>query len=89
MDGINKVKEIFHYFNIEGDIDSVYGNWAVSSRGDIVNYLYPFSIFAIHFHDDNWIERMKEKCWFKPECEQALKQALKRAEEIMGNEKDQ
>lgn len=83
MNDSNKVKEIFHYFNIDGEIDSVYGNWAVSSRGDIVNYLYPFSIFAIHIHDDNWIERMKEKCWFKPECEHALKQALIRAGEII------
>lgn len=83
MYNTTKIKEIFHYFNIESEVDSVYGNWAVSSRGDIVNYLYPFSIFAFHLKDDNWIEKMKGKSWFKPECEQSLEQALIRAGEII------
>ena len=86
MNDRNKVKEIFHYFNIDGEIDSVYGNWAVSSRGDIVNYLYPFSIFAFHLKDDNWIEKMKQKVWFKPECEDSLKHALDRAKDIHSNQ---
>lgn len=32
-----KVLEQFHYFNIQADVDSVYGNWAVSTDGDVVN----------------------------------------------------
>ncbi len=39
-----KVLEQFHYFNIQSDIDSVYGNWAVSSDGDVVNSVYPYAI---------------------------------------------
>lgn len=77
-----KIMEQFHYFNIQADIDSVYGNWAVSSDGDVVNCLYPYAILAIHFNDINWVEKMKTKVWFKPECEDALKQALERAKEI-------
>ena len=78
----NKILEQFHYFNIHADIDSVYGNWAVSSDGDVVNYLYPYAILAIHFNDVDWLEKMKKKVWFKPECEDALRQALERAKVI-------
>ena len=78
-----KVIEQFHYFNIQADVDSVYGNWAVSVDGDVVNCLYPYVILAIHFKDADWMEKMKTKVWFKPECEEALSQALKRAKEIV------
>lgn len=78
----DKILEQFHYFNILADIDSVYGNWAVSSDGDVVNCLYPYAILAIHFNDADWLEKMKQKVWFKPECEGALRQALERAKEI-------
>ena len=70
-----KVLEQFHYFNIQADIDSVYGNWAVSTDGDVVNCLYPYAILAIHFRDVDWLEKMKKKIWFKP--------ALKRAEILL------
>lgn len=79
----NKINEQFHYFNIQADIDSVYGNWAVSTNGDVVNCLYPYAILAIHFKDTDWMEKMKAKVWFKPECEEALSQALVRAKEIL------
>lgn len=78
----NKIKEQFHYFNIQAEVDSVYGNWAVSTDGDVVNCLYPYAILAIHFCDTDWLEKMKTKVWFKPECEDALRQALERAKEI-------
>lgn len=79
----NKVLEQFHYFNIQAEVDSVYGNWAVSKDGDVVNYLYPYAILAIHFKDSNWMEKMKTKVWFRPECEKDLRQALDRANELI------
>ena len=77
-----KIKEQFHYFNIQAEVDSVYGNWAVSSEGDVVNGVYPYAILAIHLNDTDWMEKMKTKVWFKKECEEALQQALNRAKEI-------
>ena len=77
-----KIQEQFHYFNINAEIDSVYGNWAVSTDGDVVNSLYPYAILAIHLDDIDWLNKIKTKIWFKPECENALKQALSRAKEI-------
>ena len=56
-----KIIEQFHYFNIHADIESVYGNWAVSTDGDVVNCLYPYAFLSIHFNDINWIEKMKTK----------------------------
>ncbi len=79
----DKIKEQFHYFNIQADIDSVYGNWAVSTKGDVVNSLFPYAILAIHLKDADWLDMMKQKIWFKPECENALKQALHRAHQII------
>ena len=81
----NKVLEQFHYFNIQADVDSVYGNWAVSTQGDVVNCLYPYAILAIHFKDSNWLEKMRSKVWFRPECEESLSKALQRAKEILKN----
>lgn len=81
----NKIEEQFHYFNINSEVDSVYGNWAVSKAGDVVNYVYPYAILAIHFHDSEWLEKLKNKVWFKPECELHLKNALARAKSILDN----
>lgn len=78
----SKILEIFHYFNINSEIDSVYGNWAVSKDGDVVNYLYPYAILAIHLKDTDWLEEMKHKVWFKPECENVLNKAINRAIDI-------
>lgn len=83
-----KILEQFHYFNIKADIDSVFGNWAVSKEGDVVNSVYPYAILAIHFKDVDWLEKMKSKLWFRPECEDALKMALNRAKEIIEMSRD-
>lgn len=83
-----KILEQFHYFNILKDVDSVYGNWAVSTAGDVVNYVYPYAILAIHLNDGNWMQKMKTKVWFKPECEAALDKALARAKEIIELSRD-
>ncbi len=79
----DKILEQFHYFNIQADIDSVYGNWAVSTDGDVVNCLYLYAILAIHFKDTDWMKKMKTKVWFKPECEESLSKALERAKTII------
>lgn len=85
MDNMNqeKILEQFHYFNIQADIDSVYGNWAVSTDGDVVNCLYPYAILSIHFRETDWLEKIKTKVWFRPECEESFKLALDRAKEII------
>lgn len=84
----NKVLEQFHYFNINSDVDSTYGNWAVSTGGDVINCLYPYAILAIHYNDCDWEMKLRQKVWFKPECEENLKQALRRAKEILSKKSD-
>lgn len=81
----NKIKEMFHYFNIDSEIDSVYGNWAVARSGDVVNFLYSYAILAIHHNDCNWLDKLKTKVWFKPGCEADLIKALARAKIIIEN----
>lgn len=79
----DKIIEQFHYFNIRAEVDSIYGNWAVSTDGDVVNGVYPYAILAIHLKDSDWMEKMKTKVWFKSACEESLQQALNRAKEII------
>lgn len=55
----------------------------MSSEGDVVNYVFPYAILSIHYKDENWIEKMKTKVWFRPECKEALQKALNRAKEII------
>ena len=83
MNEESKIKEQFHYFNIHAGLDSYFGNWAVSTEGDVVNSLYPYAILSIHFKSTDWIKKMKAKVWFKPECEQDLQKALERAQTII------
>lgn len=83
MSKADKVLEQFHYFNIQSDVDSVYGNWAVSTAGDVVNSVYPYVILAIHFKDTDWMYKMKTKVWFRPECEDSLRKALDRAKSLI------
>lgn len=78
-----KILEQFHYFNIRTDVDSVYGNWAVSTDGDVVNSVYPYAIMGIHLMDIDWMQKLRGKVWFKPECEAHLKKALNRAKSIV------
>lgn len=80
----DKIKEQFHYFNIHAGIDSVYGDWAVSMDGDVVNSVYPYAILAIHLKDEKWLKKIKAKVWFRPECEESLNKALNRANMIKG-----
>lgn len=79
----SKILEQFHYFNINSEINSVYGKWDVFKDGDVVNYLYPYAILAIHLKGTDWLGKMKHKVWFKPECENSLSAALNRAKEII------
>ncbi len=77
-----KALEQLHYFNISSEVDSVWGNWAVSKDGDVVNILFPYAILSIHLHDRDWMEHLQQKVWFKDICKQDLEKALKRAKEI-------
>lgn len=74
--------EQFRYFNILADVDSVYGNWAVSTDGNVVNSVYPYAIISIHLENFDWHGKMRTKVWFKPEREIYLQQALERAKSI-------
>ena len=84
-DEINKIKEQFHYFNINTEVDSIYGEWAVSSKGDVVNSLYPFVIFSFKLHDCDWIQVIRERIWFEQESEQNFLKAMERADKIINN----
>lgn len=55
----------------------------MSSDGDVVNSVYPYAIMGIHLMDTNWMQEIREKVWFRPECEEHLMMALKRVKKII------
>ncbi len=77
-----KAKEQLHYFNINSEVDSIWGNWVVSKNGDVVNARFPYAILSIHLYDKEWSEYLQQKVWFKDACKQDLENALKRARDI-------
>ena len=79
MNMVNKIDEQFHYFNIKSGVDSVFGNWAVSCDGDVVNYVYPYAIFANHLKEERWMEIIITKVWHKDDDIINLKAAIDRA----------
>ncbi len=48
-----------------------------------LNCLYPYVILAIHFKEEDWFEKTRDKFWFRPECEEALRSAIESAQEII------
>lgn len=82
MKDLSKIDELFHYFNVRSEVDSVYGHWAVSKNGDVVNYVYPYIIMSIHLDEENWLDVLRSKIWFREECTQDIKMAIERAKEI-------
>lgn len=79
----SKIKEQFYYFNIESEVDSAYGNRAVPKDGNEVNSVYPYAILTIHLKNVVWMEKMKTKVWFKPECEEYSRHVLSRAKAML------
>lgn len=82
MKNNEKVLEQFHYFNIKSEVDSIFGNWAVSREGDVVNYLYPYAIISVHLYEKDWVSYLRAKVWFRTTCEEDLRKAIERALEI-------
>ncbi len=78
-----KIIEQFHYFNINSEIDSVFGDWAVSKEGDIVNILYPYVIFSFLLNEKDWKVEVESEVWFKLEYTNSLILALDRAKDII------
>ena len=77
-----KIREQLHYFNIHSEIDSVYGNWVITKKGDVVNYVYPYAIMSIHLYDIEWLSHFENKVWFKPYDKENFNNAIERAKTI-------
>ena len=70
MDDIQFAKSIFDYYNIPFTNVQLFGNWAVNSFGDIVNYkkyycLFSYDITNSEMSREDWIEQISQKCLFE------------------------
>lgn len=79
----NKILEQLHYFNLKSSADSVFGDWVVTKDGDVVNYVYPYAIFASMVMEQDWLLDIKSKVWYNKDTFSDIDNALKRAKEIL------
>lgn len=79
----NKIQEQLHYFNLKSDVDFVFGDWVVTKDGDVVNYVYPYAIFASKILEQDWLLDIKSKVWYNKNTFSDIDNALKRAKEIL------
>ncbi len=80
-----KIKDAFEYYNVKSGINKIYGDWAVSNDGDVINcqYMYPIYSYQIKNDDEEWLSHMHEKTWFDQNCEMNFLSAMQRAHELL------
>ena len=82
----DKINEVFEFYNVQSDTDSVFGNWAVSKDGDVINLenMYPIYTYQVQSTGvDEWVDHLTEKTWFDANEEKDLRKSYMRAEEIL------
>lgn len=81
-----KINEVFEYYNVPSEIDSTFGDWAVSKDGDVINLEHKYPIFTKQVQStgiDEWVDHLTEKTWFDANEEKDLRKSYMRAEEIL------
>ena len=69
MNNMQLAKYMFDYYNIPFTNVQLFGNWAVNSFDDIVNYkkyycLFSYDITNSEMSREDWIEQISQKSFF-------------------------
>lgn len=69
MDYLEKVKDVLNYYGVDSGVRSVFGNWAVTNDGDLVNiiHMYPIYSHALSRVDVGFRLNLMDKDWFDAE----------------------
>ncbi len=79
------VEEAFEFFKVKSRVKKEFGFWAVSEDGDVVLHSPDcalYAIFSYQLQEQNWLEHLKTKEWFKEEVESNFPDALNYAKNI-------
>lgn len=80
-----EIKELYDYYNVKSDIESVFGGWTVSTDGDVINIPYRYPIYCYRLNEglDSWLDHLRSKTWFDAENECEFVKAFQRATQII------
>ena len=81
-----EINEIFDCYEVQSEVDSTFGDWAVSKDGDVINIEHKYPIYTKQVEStgvDEWVDHLAEKTWFNPNVENDFRNSYERAEEIL------
>lgn len=73
-----KIANVLDYYDVKAKVESVFGDWVVTSNGDIINVEFMYPIYSYQLKDDgfeDWNEHLQEKTWYDACTEKNFKQA--------------
>lgn len=80
------ISKVFEYYEVPSEVDSIFGDWAVSKGGDVINIENRYPIYTKQVEStgiDEWVEHLAEKTWFNTNVENDFRNSYERAEEIL------
>lgn len=55
-------------YEINSDVDSIFGDWVVTTDGDLINIPRNYAIFSRDVNHDHWYLHLRgSKKWFEPD----------------------
>lgn len=71
-------------YDVRSDVIGHYGNWVVTSDGDIINYEYAYPIYSYQVNDNEWLAQLRTKTWFNKKIETCFLEAFEAACSVLG-----
>ena len=81
-----KINEVFGVYQVPSEVDSTFGDWAVSKDGDVINVEHMYPIYTNQVQSTSvgeWVDHLTEKTWFDANEESNFTKSYARAEEIL------
>ena len=76
-----RIKKILEGYDIQSEVDSIYGDWVVTKDGDLINIKWTYPIYSYEVNHTHWLAHLKEKKWFE---RSSFMDAFNRACKILG-----
>lgn len=72
-----KIAEVLDFYNVKAGVEGVFGDWVVTSNGDVINVQFMYPIYSYQLDDgfDDWNEHLQEKTWYDASTEASFKKA--------------
>ncbi len=69
-------------YNVQSNVEEIFGEWIVTSDGDLISLQHHYPIYSYQIDDDTWLLHMEGKTWFDEKCKQDFLKAFNKSCEI-------